>query len=45
MKVNIELPFFPGFYESDLENGDTAYWAVKEELQYYQEECDIPCRL
>ncbi len=36
MKVNIELPFFPGFYESDLENGDTSYWAIKEELEYYQ---------
>ena len=44
MKINIELPFFPGFYESDLENGDTAYWAIKEELQYYQEECDTPCK-
>ena len=43
MIVNIELPFFPGFYESDLENCDTAYWAIKEELQYYQEECDTPC--
>lgn len=37
MKVNIELPFFPGFYESDLENGDTAYWAIKEELEYMQD--------
>lgn len=44
MKVNIELPFFPGFYESDLENGDTAYWAIKEELEYYQNECDTPCK-
>ena len=44
MKINIELPFFPGFYESDLENGDTAYWAIKDELQYYQEECDTPCK-
>ena len=44
MKVNIELPFFPGFYESDLENSDTPYWAIKEELQYYQEECDTPCK-
>ena len=35
MKVNIELPFFPGFYESDLMNSDTAYWAIKEELEYY----------
>lgn len=43
MKVNIELPFFPGFYESDLENGDTAYWAIKEELEYYRNECDTPC--
>lgn len=38
MKINIELPFFPGFYESDLENGDTAYWAIKEELEWYQDE-------
>ena len=36
MKFNIELPFFPGFYESDLEDSDTAYWALKEELEYYQ---------
>lgn len=38
MKINIELPFFPGFYESDLMNSDTAYWAIKEELEWYQEE-------
>lgn len=36
MKFNIELPFFPGFYESGLENSDTSYWAIKEELEYYQ---------
>jgi hypothetical protein len=36
MKFNIQLPFFPGFYESDLENSDTAYWAIKDELEYYQ---------
>ena len=44
MKINIELPFFPGFYESDLENGDTPYWAIKEELEYYQRDCDTPCK-
>lgn len=44
MKMNIELPFFPGFYESDLENSDTSYWAIKEELEYYQNECDTPCK-
>lgn len=38
MKFNIQLPFFPGFYESDLKNCDTAYWALKEELEYYQKE-------
>ena len=43
MICNIELPFFPGFYESDLETCDTPYWAIKEELQYYQEECNTPC--
>lgn len=44
MKVNIELPFFPGFYESDLENSDTSYWAIKEELDYYRNDCDTPCK-
>ena len=44
MKVNIELPFFPGFYESDLENSDTSYWAIKDELDYYRNECDTPCK-
>ena len=44
MKVNIELPFFPGFYESDLENSDTPYWAIKEELDYYRNDCDTPCK-
>lgn len=44
MIMNIELPFFPGFYESDLENSDTSYWAIKEELEYYREECDAPCK-
>lgn len=37
MKISIELPFFPGFYESDLENSDTSYWAIKNELEYYQD--------
>ena len=44
MKVNIELPFFPGFYESDLENSDTSYWAIKEELDYHRNYCDTPCK-
>ena len=44
MKVNIELPFFPGFYESDLENSDTANWAIKDKLDYYRNECDTPCK-
>ena len=38
MIFNIELPFFPGLYESMLYNSDTAYWAIKEELEYYQRE-------
>ena len=44
MKFNIELPFFPGFYESDLETSDTSYWAIKEELEYYQNDyaCNNP---
>ena len=44
MKINIELPFFPGFYETNLENSDTSYWAIKEELDYYRSECDTPCK-
>jgi hypothetical protein len=44
MKMNIDLPFFPGFYETSLENSDTAYWAIKEELEYYQDDCDTPCK-
>ena len=42
--MNIELPFFPGFYETSLENSDTSYWAIKEELDYYQSECETPCK-
>ena len=38
MKYNIELPFFPGLYESTLHNSDTSYWAIKEELEYYHNE-------
>lgn len=37
--MNIELPFFPGLYESDLYNSDTSYWAIKEELDYYTTDC------
>ncbi len=44
MIINIELPFFPGFYETDLENSDTSYWAIKEELEYLQNDCDTPCK-
>ena len=35
MKVSIHLPFFPGFYETNYKNSDTAYWAIKDELDYY----------
>ena len=34
----MEIPFFPGFYETDLMNSDTSYWAIKEELEYYRDE-------
>lgn len=36
---NIRIPFFPGFYESELMNSDTSYWAIKEELEYLQRDC------
>jgi len=38
MKYNIELPFFPGLYDSALYSSDTAYFAIEEELRYYREE-------
>lgn len=36
---SLQIPFFPGFYESDLMNSDTSYWAIKEELEYLQQDC------
>ena len=35
---SLQIPFFPGFYESDLMNSDTSYWAIKEELDYFHED-------
>ena len=35
---NIELPFFPGLYESVLYSSDDSYYAIKDELEYYQNE-------
>ena len=35
MKFNIDLPFFPGLYESYLYSSDDAYFAIKDELDYY----------
>ena len=37
MEYSIELPFFPGFYETDYFNSDTEYYAIEEELEYQQE--------
>ena len=37
MKQSLDLAFFPGFYETPLENCDTDYYAIKNELEYYQE--------
>lgn len=39
MKISMEIPFFPGFYETDLMNSDTSYWAIKEELEYLKDDC------
>lgn len=38
MELSINVPFFPGFYESSLMNSDTSYWAIKEELDYIKDE-------
>ena len=41
-KISIELPFFPGFYETIYFNSDTDYYAIEEELEYYQESEENP---
>ena len=33
---DVELPFFPGYYESILYSSDDSYWGIKEEVEYYQ---------
>ena len=38
---NIQIPFFPGFYETSLMNSDTSYWAIKEELDMLQHDCRV----
>lgn len=43
LKFILEVPFFPGHYESDLTNGDTEYYAVREEQEYYQDELGFAC--
>ena len=41
---DVQLPFFPGFYESDLYGSDDEYYAIKDELEYYQNEyCSEYC--
>ena len=42
MKISMDIPFFPGFYETDLMNSDTSYWAIKEELEYYYQQDLLP---
>lgn len=40
-KFEIQLPFFPGFYESALYNSDTLYWETTEdEMVYWREKFD-----
>ena len=34
MKHSIQLPFFPGFYETEYGCSDISYWAIKEEMEY-----------
>lgn len=41
MKKIIELPFFSGFYESNLENSDTEYYVTKQEIEYWKERTGI----
>lgn len=35
--INIKLPFFPGFYETWLENSDTEYYAIQDAVDFYSE--------
>ena len=34
MKQSIQLPFVPGFYETEYGCSDISYWAIKEEMEY-----------
>lgn len=36
-KINIEIPFFPGFYESHLYNSDSLYCEVNDNLDEYKD--------
>jgi hypothetical protein len=38
MKKSLQLNFFPGFYETVFESCDTDYYAIRQELEYFQEE-------
>lgn len=42
--IRIELPMFPGFYESVFENSDTEYCAITEEITYLKAEEGIEYR-
>lgn len=36
--LKTDLPFFQGFYESILENSDTAYYAIENDIEYCRKE-------
>lgn len=42
MKTSIELPFFPGFYETDYFSSDTVYYAIQDEIEYIRDNENNP---
>ena len=42
MKHSIQLPFFPGFYETEYGCSDISYWAIKEEMDYIKKSRNMP---
>jgi len=42
MKQSIQLPFFPGFYETEYGCSDISYWAIKDEMNYIKKSRNMP---
>lgn len=40
-KITCNCPFFPGFYESLYYSSDDTYYLIKEEIEYWKNECGV----